>query len=280
VPRSWEVDRPCPPPEPATYDSDPRIAEVQANYDMVDSLIPGFSAFHEVGATLGQECVRMTAGEFRSLIFPIQYHVPEYNEWLLHTADLAPAYAWHRTYLQHLAHHKPGRWLIKSPAHLWHLPALREAYPDAVLIRTHRDPLKVVSSVSALGASLRRLAQNDPSIPQAAQQYAVDIPLGLDRVVQAEKEQTFPASQVVDVHFTDYVADPLGRIARLYEELGWELTPEAEQRMKTFLAEHPGDGGGGGTRYSFHDTGLSEGALRERTRNYVEAFAVELEPVR
>lgn len=280
VPRSWEVDRPCPPPSRETYATDPRIAEVQAGYDAVDGLIPGFSAFHEVGATLGQECVRMTAGEFRSMIFPVQYHVPSYDSWLLHEADLAPAYAWHRTYLQHLGHHLGGQWLLKSPAHLWHLPALHEAYPDAVVIRTHRDPLKVISSVSALAASLRRLAQHDPTVAQAAQQYAVDIPLGLDRVVQAEREGLLPADRVVDVHFTDFVADPLGRIARLYAELGWELTVEAEQAMKAFLADHPGDGGGAGTRYSFADTGLEEGALRERTRSYVEQFDVALEPVR
>ena len=30
VPRTWEVDRPVPPPEPATYETDPRIAEVDA----------------------------------------------------------------------------------------------------------------------------------------------------------------------------------------------------------------------------------------------------------
>ena len=31
APLTWEVDRPCPPPEPATYRSDPRIAEVHSS---------------------------------------------------------------------------------------------------------------------------------------------------------------------------------------------------------------------------------------------------------
>ena len=36
------------------------------------------------------------------MIFPTQYRVPAYNRWLLHDADLAPAYRWHRLFLQHL----------------------------------------------------------------------------------------------------------------------------------------------------------------------------------
>ena len=281
VPRSWEVDKPCPPPELSTYTTDPRIAEVQAQFDAVDALIPGFSAFHEVGAELAQECVRITGGDFRSMIFPIQYVVPAYNHWLLHEADLAPAYDWHRIFLQHLASRVPAeQWLLKSPAHLWHLPTLRAAYPDAVIIQTHRDPLKVISSVSALASSLRRLTTDQSTTPQAAAQYADDIPLALDRAVAAHRQEVFPKEQVVDLHFTQFIADPIGQIRRLYSEIGREFTAETEQGMRDFLADHPGDGGGGGTRYSFADTGLAEGELRERTRGYVEEFGVELEPVR
>ena len=66
----------------------------------------------------------------------------------------------------------------------------------------------------------------------------------------------FPAEQVVDVHFSEFVADPLATIGQLYGALGRPLTDETEDRMRRFLAEHPGDGGGGGHRYRFSDTGL------------------------
>ena len=89
VPLTWEVDQPWPPPETATYDSDPRIDEVDAKLANVDLLIPGFRAMHDMGARLGQECVRITAGDFRSMIFSTQYRVPEYQRWLLHQADMA-----------------------------------------------------------------------------------------------------------------------------------------------------------------------------------------------
>jgi hypothetical protein len=209
VPLTWEVDRPVPPPETATYDSDPRIEEVQATVDMAESLMPGFATFHPVGALLGQECVRMTASDFRSMIFPTQYRLPSYNHWLLHVADLRPAYRWHRQYLQHLqSRHPADQWLLKSPAHLWHLDALAAEYPDATIIQTHRDPLKVIASTSALAAHLRRMASDDVSMAETAADYAEDIFLGLDRGMEARRQSTFPPEAVIDVHYTTFVADP------------------------------------------------------------------------
>jgi hypothetical protein len=280
-PLTWEVDKPVPPPATATYGTDPRIDEVQATLDMADLLIPGFSNFHPMGARLGQECVRITGGDFRSMIFPTQYRVPGYNRWLLHEADLAPAYRWHRRFLQHLqSGHPAEQWLLKSPAHLWHLDALAAEYPDAVVVQTHRDPLKVIASVSALAAHLRRMASDDTSIAEAATSYADDIFVGLDRGMDARDRGTFAPAQFVDVHFAEFVGDPLATIERLYAALGRELTEETAGRMRSFLAENPGDGGGGGTRYRWADTELDADELRERAQRYQERFGVESEPIR
>ncbi len=247
---------------------------------MADVLIPGFSAFHPLGARLAQECVRITASDFRSMIFPTQYEVPEYDRWLLHEADMAPAYRWHRAFLQHLqSGHAGGRWLLKSPAHLWHLGALMAEYPDAVVIQTHRDPLKVVASVSALAAHLRRMASDAPSVARAAAQYSDDIFVGLERSMAARTDGTLPAGQVIDVQFGDFMDDPFRTIGQIYDQLGSEFSAETEARMRGFLAGHPGDGGGGGSRYSFADTGLDPGELRERALAYQRFFDVASEEV-
>ncbi|HUY65639.1 MAG TPA: sulfotransferase [Acidimicrobiales bacterium] len=280
APLTWEVDSPCPPPATATFETDPRIDESQAVADMADVLIPGFSTFHPLGARLAQECVRITAGDFRSMIFPTQFEVPEYDRWLLHEADMAPAYRWHRAFLQHLqSGHADGRWLLKSPAHLWHLGALMAEYPDAVVIQTHRDPLKVVASVSALAAHLRRMASDSPSVARAAAQYSDDIFVGLERSMAARVDGTLPAGQVIDVQFGDFMADPFRTIGHIYDQLGTEFSAETEARMREFLAGHPGDGGGGGSRYSFADTGLDPGELRERALEYQRFFDVASEDI-
>ncbi|MGA9490823.1 MAG: sulfotransferase, partial [Mycobacterium sp.] len=102
APLTWEVDAPCPVPAPETYHSDPRIAQAQATIELSEQIIPGFLAFHPMGALVGQECVRITAGEFTSMIFSVQYRLPNYYRWLLYDADHAGAYRYHRIFLQHL----------------------------------------------------------------------------------------------------------------------------------------------------------------------------------
>jgi hypothetical protein len=248
---------------------------------MPDLIIPGFTDFHPLGATLAQECVRMTGSDFRSMMFPLQYDIPAYDRWLLHEADMAPTYRWHRIFLQHLqSRHAGDRWLLKSPCHLWSLGALLDEYPDALVIQTHRDPVTVISSVSALAALLRSMASDDASVAHAADEYAEDILVGLDRSVTARVDGTLPADQVVDVQFGEFMADPFTTIGTVYDALGLEFTADAESRMRAFLDTHPGDGGGAGSRYTFADTGLDADELRERSRTYQEYFDVPSELVR
>ena len=109
---------------------------------------------------------------------------------------------------------------------------------------------------------------------EAAADFADDIFLGLERGIEARDRGTFPPGQTVDVHFVEFMADPISTIGGIYTALGRELTGDAEERMRAFLADHPGDGDGGAARYRFADTGLDAGALRQRSRPYLERFGV------
>lgn len=274
VPLTWEVDQPWPPPATATYHTDPRIAEVQANLEGTEVLIPGFMGMHELGARLGQECVRITAGDFRSMIFSTQYRVPDYQHWLLHDADMAPAYRYHRLFLQYLqSAHPAERWVIKSPQHVWFPRSVMSEYPGALVVHTHRDPLRVVCSLASLIDLLRRLASDEVSIAAVANEWVEDIAVGLDRAVAARRDGTIPESQAVDVFFGDFLSDPMGVVRQIYERLEIELTADADRRMRNFLAANPQEKHGG-HRYTFADTGLDAGALRERMRPYQEFFNV------
>ena len=272
-PLTWEVDAPLPVPRPDTYETDPRIAETQASLEMSEHIIPGFMSWHPMGAQVGQECVRITASQFCSMIFSVQYRLPSYYKWLLYEADHRQAYRFHRIFLQHLQSGVGGQWLLKSPAHLWTLDTLLETYPDAVIVQTHRDPLKVIASVSALTNHLRRMASDQTSIADCAVQSCEEIVVGLQRGMTLR--DSLPPGQVIDVQFTDFMRDPFATIRSLYGRLDRELTPAAERRMREHLAAHPGDGGGG--RYSWADTGLDAEQLREQVGAYQQRYAVPTE---
>ena len=209
------------------------------------------------------------------MIFSVQYRLPSYYRWLLYEADHHPAYRYHRMFLQHLQSGVPGQWLLKSPAHLWQLDALVAEYPDALIVQTHRDPLNVISSISALFHHLRHLASDESSLTECAAQACEEIVVGLDRGMKSRESL---AQRVVDVQFADFIRDPFATIRALYVELGRELDPVAEQNMRDFLAAHPGDGGG--SRYTWSDTGLDAGLVREQVSAYQERYGVPDEPLK
>jgi hypothetical protein len=280
VPQTWEVDQPLPPPRTETYLSDPRIAEADATFELVDTVIPEFRAVHQLGAQLAQECVRITASHFVSAIFATQYEVPGYLEWLLHQAQadghVAGSYTWHRRFLELLQSEAPGnRWLIKTPFHCWTLPQLMAEYPDALLVQTHRDPAKVMASTTSLMKTLRKLGTDAIDGPSIASQFEEIILDGLDRTVDARENGTVPEGQMVNLQFPDLMNDPISAARTIYDAFGWELSAETEQTMREFQASHVREGYG--HPYTFEDTGLDLTEVRARTARYTSYFNVAQE---
>jgi hypothetical protein len=277
VPYSWELAVPCPPPEREHADDDPRIAALDAELSGVDRLMPEFKKMHPMGARLPQECVAITAHEFASMLHQTAYHVPSYADWLQGEADLVPVYAAHRRFLQLLQWRWPAeRWVLKSPGHLWALGPLLEEYPDARLVQTHRDPLRVVASLASLVETLRGMTSRRVDRRAIAREWIDQIATALDRSVDARQQGLVPKGRIVDFHFRELLRDPFGGIRRIYEHYELEFTPEAEAGMRKHLADNPSDKHGA-HRYRFADTGIDIGEARERFRRYVEYFDVPQE---
>jgi hypothetical protein len=264
TPLSWEVARSCPPPKKDTYETDPRIAEVEAQFARTDRLIPNFKTMHPLGALLPQECVLMMAHDFVSVLFQTFFHVPNYATWLQDEADMGPAYAAHRRHLQLLQWHCPAdQWVLKSPGHLWSLDTLMAEYPDACFIQTHRDPIKIISSLTSLVTMLWTMSKEQVDRQTVAREWAPYIAMALERSVKARENGIMNPGQVIDIHFGDFMADTVGTIQKIYDHFGMEFTAEAETRMRQFLAENPGDKHGKHT-YRFSETGLDLDEERNR----------------
>ena len=278
VPLTWEVCYPLPPPETATLRTDPRIAQVQADLDRVDQLLPEFKKMHPMGAERAQECVAITSHDLASMIYQTQFDVTSYDRWMLEH-DMKSALRWHRRFLQVLQWKAPGaRWALKSPQHLWHIQHVHREYPDALFVQTHRDPVRVLVSISSLVATLRRLSSDDVSLPRVAEYYAHALARGYDNTVAYRRAGRLPESQVVDLYFQDFVHDQVGTMRRAYEHFGLELSDAAASAMQTFLDDNPADKHGRHF-YSFSDIGMDEQELRSLFHGYQSYFDIPSEPV-
>ena len=278
VPMSWEVQQPWPPPEAATYETDPRIAAVDRHLAGVDRILPEFKKIHPMGARLPQECVALTAHDFATLIFHTTHRVPSYQAWL-EAADLRWVYASHRRQLQYLQWKMPAeRWVLKSPGHLWALDALVAVYPDARIVQTHRDPLKVTASLTSLVTVLRSLASDTIDPIEIAEDWSARLARGLETTMRVRATQALAPSQVFDVHFGELMADPIAMVRRIYGHFGMTLSSEAAARMQRFLADNPSDKHGA-HRYTLAAAGLDPDTERRRYAAYQSHFGIASEMV-
>ena len=276
VPMTWEVMHPWPPPDSDTYETDPRIRLVEKHFSGVDRLIPGFKRMHPMGATLPQECVALTSHDFASMVFSTTHTVPSYQAWLDH-ADLRWVYAAHQRQLQYLQWRCPAqRWALKSPGHLWALDALLAIYPDARIVQTHRDPLKVIASLANLIALLRSMSSDHIDRAAIGAEWTARLADGMQRSMDVRDQLPAETAPVFDMHFSEFIRDEIGMVRRIYSHFGLDLTLEAEERMRRFLTENPRDKHGA-HRYRLEDAGLDAAVERERYRPYQERFGIESE---
>jgi hypothetical protein len=277
APRVFETIYPYPDPG----GPDRRAARVARQLRMFERLAPEFRGLHRISAESPQECTEITAHAFRSLRFDTTYRIPSYRTWLESEPDgHLPAYRLHRRFLQHLQHQAgeapPPRWVLKCPDHLFALDALRAVYPDARLVIVHRDPARVLLSVSKLtevlrGPFTRRLDRMEIGRGESARWLE-----GARRMIAASEDPRW-AGAISHVRYLDLIADPAAAVGTVYRQLGVPMPETLAPAVARFAAAEP-NGGYGLHRYRFEDHGLDAEAEREKFRPYLAHFDVAPEP--
>jgi len=276
APQVWEVMHPSPPPEQASYATDARIPATARELKWLDLLMPDFETVHLIDARLPQECIAITSHDFRSYTFESMYTVPSYRAWH-DRQDKRPVYEFHRHFLQHLQWRCPGqRWVLKAPSHLLALEALLQVYPDAGIILTHRDPLKVLASCASFTEVLRRGFSDRLDKAALAQEVLERWVGGAELAVKYRQDQGILHQQLFDVHYLELLRDPMSMVRRIYEFFDLELTGAAETAMKRFLLANPKNKGGV-HRYSLEEFGLTPETERRRFQFYLDFFGIEPE---
>lgn len=272
APLTWEVMFPSPPPETATFSTDPRIEQCDATFPSVDAQIPAFKAMHPMGARLSQECVTMMGEAMCTPLFHNQFRVPTYQDWVDQDADWAHVYVLHHQQLQHLQwKHRSERWVLKTGAHMWGLEHLLATYPDARIVFTHRDPVKSLTSYSSLTALVRSMGSDDVDRFEITDDWSHRLKRVLEHAMQVRAAKSYPDAIFCDVLFPDFAADQFAVVEHIYKTFDLPMSDHGARRMKAFIADNP-KGKHGIHRYEPAEFGVKPEIVREVFKPYIERF--------
>jgi hypothetical protein len=266
----WEAEEPVNRPE----EVDGRLERTAMGLDVLNTGLPLFKRMHEMTPEHVHEEISLLAIDFSGMQFETMAPMPTWRDWY-RSQDQRPHYAYLKKVLQVLQFLRGGdRWVLKSPQHLEQFPALRDTFPDATFVVTHRDPVAVTLSLGTMLSYLARLS-HDPVDPHHVSRYWAD---RLEMMLRTcvETRDVLPADQAIDVRFGEFMADDVAMVRRVYGVAGQPFTPAVRQAMDDFMAANQ-RGRHGGILYNFADLGLDQAQCRHTMQFYVDRFAVEVE---
>jgi len=267
----WEALNPVPPAKKGELSTDLRCGAERQKLNLALSFAPEIAAAHFEEADSPSECQYAMQLSFCAQIFDSTLHIPSYSRWFLYEADYLPAFRFHKQLLQLLQENNGGRWTLKNPWHPLFLDALREVYPDAQLVMTHRDPAEVVGSACSLLRHVRPMFTDSMSKEEIAALLLETFDLMIAR--QNAYRDKHGADSIYDIQYAEQLRDPIGTMRKVYERFDTPFTTEVESSMTRLLNDNP-QGKHGKHVYTLEEFGLTKEGVRQRYKDYIERFRI------
>lgn len=265
----YESRNPAPFPESDGADTDPRIADAEAEVEMMLEASPDLIAAHPMDAHAPDEEIMLLEHAFISANPEAFCNVPEFAR-RLEDEDPTAGYRYLKRLLQFLQWQKKRRgesgrrWALKSPHHLGFFPALFDVFPDAKVILAHRDPIQTVPSMASLIHAIRILGSDEVDPVEIGAQWGSRLRRMVDRCIEFHGE--YP-ERFLDLRYEDLIADPMAQIRRIYDFIDEELSASATQRMREWAVENSRDKRPVHS-YTLEKFGFTEEGLRKDFANY------------
>ena len=273
---------------------DPRIVISEKREAASREMAPELFTIHPMYAREPEEEIVFLSDAFLSHVPEAGAHLPAYRTWI-DTQDFTPAYDYLHRMLQFLQWQKrqatgrageagwegsstAERWVLKSPAHLGYLDALRAQFPDLHVVHMHRDPRETIPSGASLNATLHAMHSDRVDRHRVGGEWLQRMGWTNDRAMRTRDGWVDDSSVCTDIEFTDAVGDPIGQAARVYEAIGLPLTLDAESAMRRWLVERPRETAR--PAYAASEFGLSEAQIDERFAAYNSRFRSDVQSSR
>lgn len=262
----WQLNRPIP-----RGPGDTAEARIKAIDDLIGlrrQITPELDAVHLVRPDAPEECMWMAAPSMLSRLYYNMAPVHGWLHWYVRT-DKTARYAEYRELLTYLSAGYPGKRLVlKSPDHLDGIVELMEMLPDARVICTHRDMGEQFASYMSLGRATKTIATN--CLDAGAEAAAVTDMFDQSIAHMDAARARFP-DRLIDVAYTDLMADPLASVSRIYDFAGLRLPESRRDALAEHHAKNPKNKHGKHD-YSLDEFGVSEAWLRTHFADYAARF--------
>lgn len=265
----WLAENPIPRPPRDQWETHPNFQRTQRRLRKLYEDDPARASMHYMTAELPEECGHLIAQNFTDDRYIVSCTLPSYVDWYEGT-EHPETYVRHRALVQLIGSSQPDRrWLLKYPVHLRQLPALLAVYPDACIVQTHRDPVAVLRSYTNMVASYRASFEDPVDRLEIARSQMESWARAAERGIAARAAAG--SARFHDLHFADFVADPIGSVKRIYESFDQQLSAAGEAALAAWRDANP-QGAHGRHRYEEREFPLQRAEIVERFSDYLDYF--------
>lgn len=208
--------------------------------EQVGRLSPRLLQLHPVAADSAEECFALLEPSFLSPSFQFWAPLPGYNRWLAERPqeDWDAAYLIYGRLLSRIGAQAPQapkrRWVLKSPFHMWGLPAILRGFPEALIVALSRPLEQTAPSTATLLEANRTVFARRGTVVDLGDEARDMMQIATARAEAAR--QTAPA-RFLDIAFDDLINTPVDTVQRIHAALGLSFDGADAARVATSAAE-------------------------------------------
>ena len=276
--KAWELANPAPRLGKPQNGQQARYTEAKNVIQLGRRLNPGAFNAHPIDVDWAEEEILLLNHSFVGSGVMAFAQEMKFYTWL-RDYDKTAGYSYMRELMQLISWSRGSpedqRWVLKTPQHMLDLDVLLKIFPDAQLIFTHRDPLKTVVSMMSLAWNFAVMNTKQPCRAMVRDIWMDACEQMARRSMRAR--ESIPASQQLDVYYHEMNGDWRPAMRQIYDFIGMELTPQAEQQLSDWTAKSDSENRHGGHRYSPADFGITREEVDARMRFFRERYAIPYE---
>lgn len=249
--------------------------------DLSQRALVDFRIFsHELSANKPEECIPILSRYM--FLWPIYTLGAVWNgehviQWLKSKVSyVQEAYNMYKQELQLLQFYdqachgsKPSsRLLLKCPIHSAFHTFIRKVFPDAFIIRLHRDPGQMAGSHCSMHTGITEAFGVNQPKKDIGEMTLKWLSLSCNQMVTEETDK-----QMIDIRYNDLMADPVGVCGQIAQLVGLQHTDEVVLKLHNHMKTNPKHKHGV-HNYSAIDYGIHCEQLRNDFETYCKRFGI------